>query len=411
MQILWTRRAAAVVGALALIGAANVPPAHAESTALVMGGTAQPTPTEWAMENALDGILAGSTLVPITTPAEWWPLVGTLPWDESVAGGEQILLDAITETDGSIIVFGYSQGAYIASLAAATLAGRADAPDPDRITFILTANPGRPGGFLSLLPLGTNILGTTYTGGLQPASPYDVIDVAYEYDGIARSPKNPLRVLAGLNAILGAVYFHGRYSQVDLDDIPESDITRVPNEAGGVTSYYLVRQPNLPLLQPLRELGVDKRFVDGLNSFLTPFVKAAYPSEPLAADEASEAKPALQSAVVTADEAEDIAVQANSPSSKRVQKSARSADEPEAEKTGTGPETGAAPQTASSAAADTVAAVQAPSGKPRRPITRPHVPRHKAATISTPKSEAEDGPAAQKTEREAPSEPSAGTSE
>ena len=394
MQIFWTRRAVAVVSALALVGAANVPAARAESTALVMGGTAQSTPSEWAMENALDGILAGSTLVPVTTPAEWWPLVGTLPWDESVAGGEQNLLDAITETNGSIIVFGYSQSAYIASLAAETLAERPDAPSPDRITFILTANPGRPGGFLSLLPFGTNILGTTYTGGLQPASPYDVIDVAYEYDGIARYPRNPLRVLAGLNAILGAVYFHGKYSAVDLDDIPESDITRVPNEAGGVTSYYLVRQPNLPLLQPLRELGVDKRFVDGLNSFLTPFVKSAYPSEPVATDEAREAKPALQAAAVTTDEAGHVEVRADSPSSTRVKKkSARPTDEPEAEKT------------------ETVAAVQAPSGKPRRPVTRPHVPRHKAATRSTPKSVSEDAPAAPKTERDAPSESSAGTSE
>lgn len=396
MRILQARRATAVLATLTLLGTANLPSAEAESTALVMGGTAQSTPSEWQMENALDGILAGSTLVPVTTPAEWWPLVGALPWDDSVAEGEQSLLDAIAATDGSIIVFGYSQSAYIASLAAQSLAATTGAPGPGQITFILTANPGRPGGFLSLLPHGTNILGTTYTGGLQPASPYDVIDVAYEYDGIARYPKNPLRVLAGLNAILGAVYFHGGYSKVDLDDIPESDITRVPNDAGGVTSYYLVRQPNLPLLQPLRNLGVDKRFVDGLNTFFTPFVKAAYPSESGRVD-APDAGPENEpAAAATTEDTGKPAVQNDSPSKVSSKASARAAD--------TTPVTAA--EATDTAAPESSEPAKTPSRRWHRPGTRSTSPkpRHEPDAVSAPAAKAPDATADPKPDSDATSE-------
>lgn len=287
----------AVAVIVAMTGAVSMAPCRAETTSLVMGGTAQPTPSDWAMVNALDGILAGTTLVPVTTPAQWWPFVGTLPLSDSIAAGQTILIDAITSTEGPIIVFGYSQSAYIASLVAQDLATTSDPPARDRLTFILTANPGRPGGFLTALPAGITVLGATFTGGVQPVGPYDVIDVAYEYDAIARFPTHPENLVADLNAILGAVYVHGAYSQVNLADIPESDVTRVVNEAGGVTTYYLVRQPDLPLLQPLRDLGVDRNLMNALNTALTPVVKAGYDAESNSPTRGPVAKPPKSSAL------------------------------------------------------------------------------------------------------------------
>lgn len=302
-----------MLATLMAAGSLSLEPAHAQTTALVMGGTAQPTPSLWAMQNGLDGILAGDILVPVTTPAQWWPLVGTLPWDQSVAGGVQNIIDAVMSTSGSLVVFGYSQSSYIADLAAHELAAIPGAPTPDQLTFIVTANIGRPGGLLSALPEGVTIFGTTFTGGAQEDSPYDFIDVAYEYDGIARWPTNSHNLVADANAILGAIYFHGAYSEVNLADIPADYITRVVNSAGGTTTYYVVPQPDLPLLKPLRDIGVDASIVDALNTALTPVVKAGYAPKPAADVVESTGTVAVAPAVKAADPADPAARRRHTP--------------------------------------------------------------------------------------------------
>jgi hypothetical protein len=116
------------------------------------------------------------------------------------------------------------------------------------------------------------------------SSQYTTIDVSYQYDLTSRVPDDPFNLLAGANALASVFYNHlggyktlvdfstqDGYSDTDLSRIPAADITTV-----GTTTYYTVPQPDLPLLQPLRDLGVPAPLVNRLNARLKPVVDSAY---------------------------------------------------------------------------------------------------------------------------------------
>ncbi len=48
------------------------------------------------------------------------------------------------------------------------------------------------------------------------------------------------------------------------------------NGAGGTTTTYLIPTADLPLLRPLKNLGVQQNVIDGLEKFLRPIIDSAY---------------------------------------------------------------------------------------------------------------------------------------
>ena len=99
------------------------------ATVLIMGGTGGTTPTQVEMDTLLNGVFAGQA-TPVTTPEQWFPFIGTLTWDQSVAEGQQDLDAAIKGTDGPITVVGQSQSAHIITLELRALNDDPDAPAP-----------------------------------------------------------------------------------------------------------------------------------------------------------------------------------------------------------------------------------------------------------------------------------------
>ena len=170
------------------------------------------------------------------------------------------LQKAIASTSGKKIVMAYSQAGYIVTMWVAAHAHDADAPSRDDLTFIVFGNPQRAiGGF------------SRATGGASTPSKtgYRVIDVSREYDLESDFPTNPFNALAVANAFAGYLLIHTDYTGVDIND-PRNLVKTVDD-----TTYVLVPTDNLPLLQPLRMLGLNA-LADQLNPALKKIVDAGY---------------------------------------------------------------------------------------------------------------------------------------
>lgn len=110
-----------------------------------------------------------------------------------------------------------------------------------------------------------------------PDSQYDIVVLKQEYDGVADFPDRPWNLLADANALAGIMYLHFReHDGASYTGIPETGGVTTVSELGGKTTTYLLPTNDLPLTQPLRELGVPSRAVDALDSVLRPVIDAGY---------------------------------------------------------------------------------------------------------------------------------------
>ena len=157
-----------------------------------------------------------------------------------------------------IVVFGLSGGAGASSNWLRDNAADIDAPSPDRLSFVMIGNPNRKYG------------GSSRRFATTPQTQYHVIDIARQYDPIADSPDDPFNLLAHLNVMAGIFSpLHTDYSTVDIND---------PNNirwTEGNTTYILVPTEKLPLLGPLRAMGLN-RLADSLNGPLKEIIERAY---------------------------------------------------------------------------------------------------------------------------------------
>lgn len=174
--------------------------------------------------------------------------------------GADILQDALTldTAPEPVVVFGYSQGARVVTQWLEDHAGTEGAPSPDRLSFMLIGNPDRRYGGAHA-PLGQ----------ITPDTEYDVIDVSRQYDRASDLPDNPFNVLAFLNASAGLRDIHMHYEDVDIYD-PANYVWK----EGNIT-YVFVPTENIPLLDPLRRLGLTD-LADKLNGPLKAKIEEAY---------------------------------------------------------------------------------------------------------------------------------------
>ena len=173
----------------------------------------------------------------------------------AVATLNQALRDGTT---GKQIVFAYSQGARVAGRWLTENAGTEGAPTAQELTFVLMGNPSRKYGG------SDRDWETTF-----PETDYRVIDVSQQYDMASDFPDNPFNLLALLNANAGFFFTHQDYETVDIYD--EANYVWVE----GNTTYVFVPTENLPLLTPLRWVGLGF-LADALNAPLKEIVERAY---------------------------------------------------------------------------------------------------------------------------------------
>lgn len=257
------------------------------TTALIMGGTGMKTPSQ-SFSNAVNDAylhLPDPDFKWVQTPEHFWPATGPndMTFGESVALGVLSLDNDIRTTPGKKVVVGYSQSGTIATREKRHLdylrsQGATGLPSPDDLSFLLLANPNRPnGGILARFPgLYVPILDVMFDGAT-PDDEYKTIDVAREYDLIADFPEYPLNLLADINAFIGYFQLHPYYGpdQVNLDDPSTYE-----SYTQGNTTYYRVRTQNLPILQPLRDLGVHPALIHLIEPVLRTLIELGYDRTP-----------------------------------------------------------------------------------------------------------------------------------
>ncbi|WP_420108151.1 PE-PPE domain-containing protein [Mycolicibacter arupensis] len=279
--------------------AAPVAPARADVpedalTALIMGGTFMPTPSQrWQNAIVTDYIdpATGGTYTPVMVP---YPASGA---STSIPTGLANLQAAMAQQpEGQpYLVSGYSQSAQIAVLEKINLM-ESGLPAPD-VTFFLLGSGNRPnGGFLErfeglVIPgaPGLNFNGAEPTNG-----GITTIDVTAQYDANADYPQFPINLVANLNSLLGFIYTHGGYGSGPLPELvpavwpptepmtgPYVDeyvlgSTDIVKQVTGDTTFYFIPTAELPLLSPLRTLGVPESWLDVVQPALRVIVEAGY---------------------------------------------------------------------------------------------------------------------------------------
>ena len=221
------------------------------SRVLTLGGA-----VAWPLDDTLNGAICGARAGTPCTNVPYPQGTGEV----GVQRGATNLDGALAADSSPTVVFGYSEGAVVATRWLAKHAGTATAPAPQQVSFILVGNPARKYG--GIRPAVSDEMET-------PSTEYTVLDVAREYDGVADYPDDPSNLLAVANAFAGAATTHTDYGSVDLDT---ADTTVWQD---GNTTYVLVRNKNLPLLAPLRTIGLTG-LADKLNDPLKKAVDSGY---------------------------------------------------------------------------------------------------------------------------------------
>jgi hypothetical protein len=267
------------------IPALIVPPN--ESVALIVGGTKAPLPTTSYvgsittafLSNPMLSALTGSPAQSIFTPEQFWPFtpqLGNLTLGQSTAQGVQFLNTAInTEllAGNKVGVYGTSQGALVATDEVRHLMASPNPPDPSKLSFFLTGDPGNPnGGFFERFKgLYIPFLDVYLNGATPPNSPYPTVIFTNQYDMVGDFPQYVLNPFSDANAIMGMVFRTHVHDYVVLTPTQITTANQLPTSPGytGNTRYYELLTQNLPLVAPLR-LYVPQPYGNALADLLQP---------------------------------------------------------------------------------------------------------------------------------------------
>ena len=259
----------AAVSAVLAVGLVTVAPASA-LPAFTVSGTAVFHPPPYP-EQLVPAYFTGDTVTNIAYPAAIFGM------DASVAIAAAGLERAIANGTGPMLISGFSQGAIAVTYAMrAVMALPTDQrPAADQLTFLTIGDPTAPGGILRFIDVVVPVIDLTPV--VMPDTPYNTVIINGEYDGWGDFPDRPWNLVSVVNALLGTLYVHGRYETIpDGLDLSTVTASTTVNNLGGTTTTYLIPTPKLPLVQPLRDIGVPEEFVAALEAPLRAIVDAGY---------------------------------------------------------------------------------------------------------------------------------------
>jgi hypothetical protein len=264
--------------------------------ALIMGGTTMPTPSEaWQDAIITDYIdpATGGNYTPVLVPTPESLATTSVPTGLADLQAA-IAAQQLSDPGEPFLVEGYSQSAVIAVEEEIQLMQSGQAP-PDA-TFVLLGSLNRPdGGLFERFP-GLVIPGTwlDFNGAEPTDAGIPTIDIANQYDFFADFPQYPINGLADLNALFGIIYAHAAYGNGLLpEDVPAVwppsepltgpyaseyvlGSTEIVKQVDGDTTFYFIPTTELPLLDPLRSLGVPESVLNIIQPALQVIVEAGY---------------------------------------------------------------------------------------------------------------------------------------
>jgi PE-PPE domain len=287
---------------LALMSTISAPVAKADDpdatlNALMMGGTAQPTPSEFFRDTIIRDYIDPATghnytSVLVPTPAS----IATTSRPDGLADLQAAMAhQEMVDPGQPYLVEGYSQSATIAMEEKLQLLEAGQHPD---VTFLLLGSLSRPdGGINERFPdfVFPGVGGIFPLDGAEPTDAgIPTIDIVNQYDFFADFPQFPLNPVSDLNALLGIIYAHAAYGDGPLPEpfpaiFPESapltgpyadeytlGSTETVQQIDGDTTFYFVPTDELPLLDPLRTLGVPEPVLNIFQPALQVIVEAGY---------------------------------------------------------------------------------------------------------------------------------------
>lgn len=305
MRVISAASAILTVPAIALAFAMSAAPrARAEPdagalNALMMGGTGMPVARVQWMDSILRDYIEPATGNSYTPIGVEYP--AGLPVDGTVQIGLSDLRDAMaqlqaTAPDAPYLIEGYSLSALVAVELKQQLAATAAAGDPvPDVTLALLGSGNRPNGgiFERFEGLYVPVLGVDANGAEPTDLGIPTFDIAGQYDGGADFPQYPLNLVADLNAALGFIYVHGAYGDGAVHGLNDVGGTAAPltgpftdhfvdgspetvMQQVGDTTFYLQPTAELPLLGPLRTLGLPESLLDIVQPALRVIIEAGY---------------------------------------------------------------------------------------------------------------------------------------
>jgi hypothetical protein len=284
----------------ALMTAISVPISRADDpndavNALMMGGSFMPTPSEFWQNTIIPDYIdpaTGGNYTPVLVPTPESFSSTSMPTglaDLQAAMAAQQAADP----GQPYLVEGYSQSAAITVLEKMQLLDSGRQPD---VTFLMLGDLNRPNGGLDERFDGLYAPGAALAfNGAEPTDAgIPTIDIANQYDFVADFPQYPINGLADLNAAFGLIYAHAAYGDGPLpEEIPAIwppsqplagpftdqyvlGSTEIVKQVDGDTTFYFIPTTELPLLDPLRSLGVPESVLNIFQPALQVMVEAGY---------------------------------------------------------------------------------------------------------------------------------------
>jgi hypothetical protein len=261
--------------------------------ALMMGGTGMPTPSEFWQDTIVTDYIdpaTGQNYTPVMVPTPESLSSTTVP----IGLADLQAVMAQQPAGQPYVVEGYSQSADIVVAEKSELMQTGQHPD---VTLLMLGDPDRPNGGIDERFVGMFTPGLGM-GDLTGAEPTDAgiptIDIANQYDWVADYPQFPIDPVADLNAILGLIYGHAAYGDGPLpEEVPSIwppsaplsgpfadeyvlGSTEIVKQVDGDTTFYFIPTTELPLLDPLRSLGVPESVLNIFQPALQVIVEAGY---------------------------------------------------------------------------------------------------------------------------------------
>jgi len=290
--------AVASMGAAVGIALTSATPAVAANQALMLNGIGLNISggllPDIVMSQVLGGMFGSYQRTAVGWPMQARPVTGpdSLTLTESVAVGvdnlDAAIKTALTKTgpDEHVTVVGLSAGALVADDQLRRLLTDPNAPDKNKLSFVVVADSSRANFNKNRFDKTLN-----YQYRVPVATKYDTIVVTAEYDGFADFPDRLWNVVAVANAYAGEILNHVPSVFTDLSTVPERNITVTTNSLGGKTTNYFVPSANLPLVEllPFLEPQADqlKKIVDA--GYIRNDPKSAAPTPAAAVAVAAEA--------------------------------------------------------------------------------------------------------------------------
>ncbi|WP_156686005.1 acyltransferase PE [Mycobacterium sp. Marseille-P9652] len=199
---------------------------------------------------------------------------------ESVVVGQDNL-DAAIRRGGPGTAIGLSEGSLVLDAEQARLASDPTAPPPDQLTFSTFGDPIARHGFgesflTEMFPVGSVVPFLDYRVPPPVESQYDTKVFVSAYDSIADFPDRPDNLMALANTLVGLATGHTAVAFTNPSMVPAQNIRTTVNSRGGTTTTYLIPEKHLPLVLPLKYLGVSEDLLNQLDAELTPMVNAGY---------------------------------------------------------------------------------------------------------------------------------------